>query len=58
MVEKKGGGGAILLMQGRRGKAHTFMQAYQPSLIKELTSSLPHHLAISPVHIYKPFLTI
>ena len=33
-------------MQGRRGKAHTFMHAYQPSLIKELTSSLPHHLAI------------
>ena len=45
---------AILLMQGRTGKAHTFMHAYQPSLIKELTSSLPHHLAIFPVHISKP----
>ena len=54
MVEKRRGGMAILLMQGRRGKAHTFMHAYQPSLIKELTSSLPHHLAIFPVHISKP----
>ena len=62
MVEKGGGAGggvwAILLMQGRRGKAHTFMHAYQPSLIKELTSSLPHHLAIFAVHISKPSLTI
>ena len=55
MVEKGvGGGGEILFMQGRRGKAHTFMHAYQPSLIKELTSSLPHPLAIFPVHISKP----
>ena len=30
------------------------MHAYQPSLIKELTSSLPHLLAIFPVHISKP----
>jgi len=31
----------MLFMQGRRGRAHTFMHAYQSNLITELTSSLP-----------------
>ena len=34
-------GGQCFLWKGGRGRAQTFMHAYQPSLIKGLTSSLP-----------------
>ena len=59
MVEKGGRRrGGNTFNAGEKGEGSYLYARISASLIKELTSSLPHHLAIFAVHISKPSLTI